>query len=139
MTVPPNESHRSMHEKWHRAIVTQDLDALMALYHDDATIDSTAVLVLEREPSGILHGKPALRAHFRAFFDLVGPGTGEWYRLPAVASEGNTLIWEYPSAGPKGEQLDVVESFDLMNGLIAYHRVYWGRVGFKLLTSALAR
>lgn len=139
METPINEEHRQMHEKWHRAIVSQNLNDLMTLYADDATIDSSAVLVLEREPSGILQGKTKLRAHFEAFFDLVGPGDGEWYRLPAVASEGKTLIWEYPSAGPKGEQLDVVELFDLDKGLIIYHRVYWGRVGFTLLSKAAAR
>jgi hypothetical protein len=134
-----SNEHREIHEKWHKAIVTQDLDALMALYHEDATIDSTAVLVLEKDPSGILQGKPKLRAHFRAFMDLVGKGDGDWFRLPAVASNGETLIWEYPSHGPKGDQLDVVESFDIVNGKIAYHRVYWGRVGFKLLSDALKK
>jgi steroid Delta-isomerase len=129
-----NEQHRRIHEEWHRAIVAQNLDDLMALYADDATIDSSAVLVLERDPSGILRGKDRLRAHFQAFFDLIGPGDGDWYRLPAVASSGEALIWEYPSAGPRGEQLDVVESFDLRDGLIVYHRVYWGRFGFKLLS-----
>jgi steroid Delta-isomerase len=134
------EQHRIIHERWHRAINAQALDDLMSLYDDDATIDSAAVLVLEREPSGILRGKERLRRHFRAFFDLVGPPrTREWARLPAVASAGKTLIWEYPSAGGAGEQLDVVESFDVENGLIVYHRVYWGRIGFKLLADARGR
>src|SRR6516162_4227516 len=93
-----NQDHRMMHSKWHHAIVKQDLDALMALYTEDATLDSTAVLVLERDRSGILRGRNKLREHFRAFFKLVGPVKGDWYRLPAVASEGKTLIWEYPSA-----------------------------------------
>ena len=136
MDTPLKDEHRHIHEKWHQAIVMQDLDALMALYAEEATIDSAAVLVLERDPAGKLHGKPKLRAHFRAFFDLIGPGDGEWFRLPVVASSGKTLIWEYPSAGPKGDQLDVVESFDIQDGLITYHRVYWGRVGFKMLSEA---
>ena len=131
--------HGAIHEKWHQAIVSRDLDALMALYAEDATIDSAAVLVLERNPAGILRGKPKLREHFRAFFALVGAGDGDWYRLPVVGSDATTVSWEYPSAGPKGEQLDVVESFDVEEGLIAYHRVYWGRVGFKLLNQAAAR
>ncbi|WP_156935009.1 hypothetical protein [Pseudonocardia spinosispora] len=37
------------------------------------------------------------------------------------------LIWEYTSTGPAGEQLDVVESLDIVNRLIAKHRVYWRR------------
>jgi len=133
-----SEEHRRIYEAWHRAIVGQNLDDLMALYAEDGAIDSTAVLVLERDPSGILRGKDRLRAHFQAFFDLIGPGDGEWHRLSAAASSGGTLIWEYPSAGPRGEQLDVVESFDIRDGLITYHRVYWGRVGFRLLADAMA-
>jgi len=93
-----SEEHRRIHEEWHRAIIGQNLDDLMALYAENAAIDSTAVLVLERDPSGILRGKDRLRAHFQAFFDLTGPGDGEWHRLSAVASSGGTLIWEYPSA-----------------------------------------
>jgi hypothetical protein len=56
----------------------------MALYAEDATIDSAAILVLKRELSGILHGKPKLHAHFMAFFDLVRPG--------ALAMEFTTLV-----------------------------------------------
>ena len=44
-----------------------------------------------------------------------------------------------PSKSPKGNQLDVVESMDLENGLIAYHRVYWGWIGFKALQAVADR
>jgi steroid Delta-isomerase len=134
------EQHRIIHDRWHRAINAQNLNDLMALYDDRATIDSAAVLVLERDPSGILKGKEKLRNHFRVFFDLIGPPSGkEWIRSPVVASGARTLLWEYPSAGGAGEQLDVVESFDIEHGFIVYHRVYWGRIGFGLLTDALNR
>lgn len=128
----------AIHCKWHAAINEQDLDGLMALYHEDATLDSAAILVLEKDPPGILQGKSKLRTHFAAFFKLVGRRDGsEWVRLPVVGFDMKTVIWEYPSAGPIGDQLDVVESFDIVDGLIAYHRVYWGRVGFALLVDAL--
>jgi steroid delta-isomerase len=35
--------------------------------------------------------------------------------------------------------LDVVESYDIENGLIAYHRVYWGWRGFLFLEAARGR
>lgn len=47
-----------------------------------------------------------------------------------------SVIVEYPSKSLYGEQLDVVESFDVEEGLITYHRVYRGWVGFKLLMDA---
>ena len=31
------------------------------------------------------------------------------------------------------------KSFDLEDGKIVYHRVYWGRVGFKALSDAAAK
>jgi steroid Delta-isomerase len=40
---------------------------------------------------------------------------------------------------PTGEQVDLVESMDVENGLIVYHRVYWGWKGFKTLQAARER
>jgi hypothetical protein len=51
-------------------------------------------------------------------------------------SNGRQLTWEYPRATPQGDQVDLVEVMDIAGGLIAYHRVYWGWVGFKVLMSA---
>ena len=59
----------------------------------------------------------------------------EWYRSDTFFTDGRLLVWEYPATGPKGDQLDVVESSDIENGLIAYHRVYWGWRGYELLNA----
>ena len=127
-----------VYEQFHETIGARDVEGLMELYADDAILDSSLVLVLEKDASGLLRGKDKLRAHFQGFFDAVGPSDGkEWFRSDTVLSDGQLLMWEYPSKGPDGDQLDVVESFylDLEKGLITYHRVYWGRVGFKLLST----
>jgi steroid Delta-isomerase len=126
-------------DDWHKAITSQDIDALMALYTDDAVIESSAVLVIEKDSGGTLHGKDKLRKHFQSFFAIAGHSDVDWYRFPPSVlndsgrTAGALVIWEYPSKGPDGEQLDVVESFDVDNGLITYHRVYWGWRGFQLL------
>ena len=124
---------KRMHADWHKMITTRNLDGLMALYTDDAVLESSAVLVIEKLKEVVLQGKEALRAHFGAFFKMVGRDVPDWYRFPAIYSDGNQLIWEYPSKGPSGDQLDVVESFDLKDGLITYHRVYWGWRGTQSL------
>lgn len=122
---------------WHHAITSQDIDALMALYTDSAVIESSAVLVLEKDASGTLHGKNKLRKHFESFFAIVGHSDADWFRFPPAVIDrpgaGALVIWEYPAQGPDGAQLDVVESFDVDEGLITYHRVYWGWRGFQLL------
>jgi steroid Delta-isomerase len=137
LDMTTEEQQKNVHEGWHKAIVSRNLDRLMEFYAPDAVLDSTAVLVLEKDPSGIIRGKDNIRKHFAGFFAMLPPSDGkDWYRLRNYHWDGKTVLWEYPSAGPDGDQLDVVESFDLNRGLIAYHRVYWGRVGFKMLTDA---
>ena len=127
-------------DTWHEAVGKRDLDALMELYAPDSVIDSSAVLVLEKDPSGILKGRDKIRKHFASFMAMIGEGDGtEWYRSGKYYTDGSLLMWEYPSKGPKGDQLDVVESFDIEDGKIVHHRVYWGRVGFKALQDAAAK
>lgn len=118
---------------WHKAITSRDIDALMALYADDAVIESSAVLVLEKDPGGTLRGKDLIRRHFQSFFAILDDSDADWFRYPPTAITESLVLWEYPSTGPDGAQLDVVESFDVDNGLITYHRVYWGWRGFQLL------
>jgi hypothetical protein len=58
-----------------------------------------------------------------------------WHRAPGVFfANGRQLVWEYPRATPQGDQIDLVEVMDIADGRIAHHRVYWGWVGFGLLT-----
>ena len=141
LTMKPSAlegTHKLIYNRFHETIGARDVEGLMQIYGDDAILDSSLVHVLEKDPSGIIQGKQKLRAHFQGFFDAVVPSGKEWFRPDTVLSDGQRLMWEYPSQGPDGDQLDVVESFDLdlEKGLIAYHRVYWGRVGHKLLTTA---
>jgi hypothetical protein len=49
-----------------------------------------------------------------------------WYRSQQFFWDRKSLVWEYPSKGPDGDQLDVFESMDLEDDLIVYHWVYWG-------------
>jgi hypothetical protein len=44
------------------------------------------------------------------------------------------MMFEYPLSAPKGEQMDFVEVIELNDeGLIQYHKVYWGWRGFSVL------
>jgi hypothetical protein len=125
---------RHVYERWHEMIVGRDLDGLMELDAEDSTLESSAVLVLEKHSTGVLKGRGPIRAHFAAFFDMMAKDpTVELYRPGTFFSDGKNLVWEYPSKSPRGDQLDVVESMDIEDGLIAYHRVYWGWIGFKAL------
>jgi steroid Delta-isomerase len=131
---------RRVYERWHEMIVSRNLDGLMELYAEDSVLESSAVLVLEGNSTGVLKGRNLIRKHFASFFDMMAKDASvELYRPGTFFSDGKTLMWEYPSKSPRGDQLDVVESMDLENGLIAYHRVYWGWIGFKALWAVADR
>ncbi|WP_423367568.1 nuclear transport factor 2 family protein [Burkholderia sp. LMG 32019] len=128
---------RHIYEGWHAAVVARDLDALMALYADDAVLETPLIVVtLPDHGSGVLHGKAAIRAFFAAGLRNPGNRLGRWYRTGLFFSNGRQLTWEYPRATPEGDQVDLVEVMDLRDGLIAHHRVYWGWVGFLALRAA---
>ena len=87
--------HQMLHlyEAWHRAVVSRDLNMLMELYAAESVLDSSAVLVLERDPSGIVRGRDKIRDHFARFCAMVGDGEGkDWYRLKNYLWDGKTLM-----------------------------------------------
>lgn len=128
---------RHIYEGWHAAVVARDVDALMALYADDAVLETPLIVVtLPDHGSGVLRGKAAIGAFFAAGLRNPGNKLGRWYRTGLFFSNGRQLTWEYPRATPEGDQVDLVEVMDLRDGLIAHHRVYWGWVGFLTLRAA---
>jgi hypothetical protein len=63
----------------------------------------------------------------------------ELYRTGLFFSNGRHLTREYPRLTPSGAQVDLFESMDIENGLIVYHRVYWGWQGLKALLAVRDR
>jgi ketosteroid isomerase-like protein len=51
-------------DEWFAAWNAHDLDAILAHYADDVEFTSPFVAVLNDDPSGVIHGKQALRAYF---------------------------------------------------------------------------
>jgi hypothetical protein len=129
---------RHVYEQWHATVVRRDLDGLMALYAEDAVLETPLILAaMPGKTEGILKGKAAIGAFFEAGLLKLQNDFGRWYRTGTFFSNGRQLIWEYPRETPHGDQVDLVEVMDLANGLISHHRVYWGWVGFKTLVAAL--
>ncbi|WP_175889246.1 nuclear transport factor 2 family protein [Burkholderia cepacia] len=136
MTQPDPDARR-IYEGWHAAVVARDVDALVALYTDDAVLETPLIVVtLPDHGSGVLRGNAAIGAFFAAGLRNPGNRLGRWYRTGLFFSNGRQLTWEYPRATPEGDQVDLVEVMDLRDGLIAHHRVYWGWVGFLALRAA---
>ena len=48
----------------------------MIAFLNDCVLESSAVLVLEQHPTGVLRGHDLIRRHFAAFFDMIEKGDG---------------------------------------------------------------
>jgi steroid delta-isomerase len=129
---------RHIHKQWHEMVASRNLDGLMALYAEDAILETPLILVtLRNKTEGVLKGKTEIEAFFRIVLSTSQGELSRWYRKGTFFSDGQCLIWEYPRETPHGDQVDLIEVMDMQNGLVAYHRVYWGWVGFKALVACL--
>lgn len=118
---------------WDEALGAKDLDAAMALYHEDATLESPLVRHLLGTETGVVRGRDALRSFVAKVF-AHQPAERRRFR-EGFLTDGARLTWEYPRETPDGDQLDIVEVMEIRDGLIARHRVYWGWAGVGKLTS----
>ncbi|WP_394835669.1 nuclear transport factor 2 family protein [Pendulispora rubella] len=122
-----------IYEQWHATVKAKDLEGTLALYAEDAILETPLVLaVFPDRASGVLQGKHEIWPFFEAGIRMF-PNKAPWYRTGTFFSNGQQLTWEYPRETPQGDQVDLIEMMDIAEGLIAHHRVYWGWFGFKLL------
>ncbi len=118
-------------EAWDQALGAKDLDAAMALYHPDATLESPLVCHLLGSEEGVVTGRAALGRFVEQVF-AHQPAQRRRYRTGFVA-DGGQVTWEYPRQTPDGDQMDIVEVMEVSDGLITAHRVYWGWYGVGML------
>ena len=117
-------------EAWDAALGARDLDASMALYQPDATLESPLVRQLLGTSEGIVRGRENLRA-FAARVFASQPPERQRFRM-GFLTDGSHLTWEYPRRAGDGEQMDLVEVMEVRDGLIQHHRVYWGWYSVRL-------
>jgi hypothetical protein len=118
---------------WDEALGAKDVDAAMALYQPDATLESPLVCHLLGTPDGVVRGRDDLRRFVGERVFPHQPPERRRFRT-GFFTDGQRLMWEYPRQAPDGDQIDIVEVMDVRDGLIAHHRVYWGWYGVgKLL------
>jgi hypothetical protein len=127
----PTGAVERIYKAWDEALGTKDLDAVLALYAPDATIESPLVAHLLGVESGICQGHVELRRFIHLVFQRQ-PAARKRFRT-GYFTDGTKLMWEYPRATPDGEQMDFVEVMELKRGLIQHHRVYWGWFGLSIL------
>lgn len=120
-------------QAWDDALGAKDLDASMALYHPEATLESPLVCHLLGSNEGVVSGREALRRFVEQVFAHQPPQRRRF--RTGFLTDGARVTWEYPRESPDGDQVDIVEVMEIRDGLIAHHRVYWGWLGVNMLTS----
>jgi ketosteroid isomerase-like protein len=131
----PQDSAKSEIERiyrlWDDALGNKDTEAALALYAENASIESPLVQHLLKSSQGIVQGKENLR-HFIKLVFQTSPPARKRFRT-GFFTDGRVVTWEYPRVSPDGDQMDLVEVMQIENGLIAHHKVYWGWYALKVL------
>lgn len=108
---------------WLNAFNAHDVDALVALYADDATHTSPKIRSLYPSTGGKLVGKAALSAWWK---DSNARLPNLRYELIALTANEERVFIEYMRHAPDQAPMPVAEVFDIRNGLIVASRVYHG-------------
>ena len=120
-----------IYQAWDEALGRKDLDGAMRLYAPDAILESPLVRHLLGSEEGVVHGRDNLREFVEKVFARTPP-LRQRHR-DGFFTDGRRLIWEYPRATEDGQQMDLVEAMDIVDGLIQRHCVYWGWLAVKVL------
>jgi len=117
------EITRQIAGRWLEAFNAHDVDALVALYAENATHTSPKIRALRPDTGGKLVGRAALAAWWREANTRL-PGLR--YELTAVTASTERVFIEYLRHAPGEAPLPVAEVFDVRDGLISASRVYHG-------------
>jgi SnoaL-like protein len=135
-SLSPNQRKAHMdriYHDWDKALSENDAEALLKLYAKDAVIESPLIPHLLGKADGVCRGQDEMRPFFEAVATRK-PSLRQYYRTGYVSDGNGKMMFEYPRAAPRGEQMDFVEVMELNDdGLIQYHKVYWGWRGFAVL------
>lgn len=123
VSVVPADRNGSIALRWFAAFNAHDLEALLALYADDATHYSPKLKVRQPATQGFIQGKAALRAWWRDAFDRLPTLQYEVVKLTADDAQ---VFMEYIRHVAGEEDLRVGEVLEIADGLIMASRVYHG-------------
>ena len=117
------ETTRRIAERWLEAFSAYDVDALVALYAEDATHTSPKIRALHPDTGGKLRGRAALADWWRDSNTRI-PGLR--YVLTAITAAPERVFIEDVRHADGQAPSPVAEVFDVRDGLISASRVYHG-------------
>jgi hypothetical protein len=133
------EQAQFVFDEWDRRARKLDVAGLVDLYTDDAILESPLVPRILDRSGGILRGKAELARFFTEGGRRRPNEFVRWHRRRTYLWDGLTLSWEYLRATPEGDQVDICEVMELVDGRIAAHRIYWGWFGTEMLINNAVR
>jgi len=119
----PTPNLTTIADKWFHAFNTHDLEALLALYDDDARHYSPKLKIRQPETNGYVAGKPALRAWWRDSFERLPTLQ---YKPTRYTADEERIFMEYTRSVAGEPDMLVAELLEVKNGLIVASQVYHG-------------
>ena len=116
-------THKAIALRWFAAFNAHDLEALLALYADDAEHYSPKLKVRQPETNGLITGKGALRAWWRHAFDRL-PSLR--YEVVKLTADEEQVFMEYIRHVQDEADLRVGEVLEIRGDVIVASRVYHG-------------
>jgi hypothetical protein len=113
----------SIADAWFAAFNEQDLEKLLALYHDNAQHYSPKLKIRKPETGGLIKGKAALRAWWKDSFERI-PSLK--YDPVQYTENEQRIFMEYIRHADGEDSMSVGEILEIENGYIASSRVYHG-------------
>lgn len=110
-------------QDWFAAFNAHDLEALLALYADDAEHYSPKLKMRRPETRGHITGKAALRDWWRDAFDRLPTLR---YEVRKLTADDDQVFMEYTRHVEGEEDLRVGEVLEVRSGRIIASRVYHG-------------
>src|SRR5688572_29002580 len=107
--------------QWFAAFNEQNLENLLALYHDDAEHYSPKLKVRHPETNGLIKGKAAMRSWWQDAFNRM-PSLR--YTVVRLTPYENRVFMEYIRRTSGEEDLWVGEMLEVENGLIKASAVF---------------
>ena len=115
--------HVLIAHRWFAAFNTHDLEALLALYADDAEHYSPKLKLRRPETNGLVRGQDALREWWRDAFERLPTLR---YEVIELTADDERVFMEYIRHVADEEDLRVGEVLEVRNGMIVASRVYHG-------------
>jgi ketosteroid isomerase-like protein len=118
----PSENE-SIAIQWFEAFNTHNLEALLALYHNDARHFSPKLKIRKPETNGYVQGKDALRDWWQDAFNRLQTLK---YSYTSLTANERRVFMEYVRSVEGEENMLVAEVLEIEKGLITASRVYHG-------------